>query len=251
MWLILASQNDAAALWAYQGLRSRGLNPIELVFTEMLPFALRWDHRVSAAESSIAITLADGRVLKNSAVRGVLNRLTHVPLDHLSGNLDYDYATQEYAAFFMSWLASFRQPVLNPACAQGLAGAWRHISEWVHLAARAGLPTPKYRQTSADEVDETIEVRKLFPEGTPIFTSIVVQDRVVGQAITPEIEKACLKLAELSQTPLLGIDFAMSAVGAPWEFAGATPLPDLTLGGEPLLDALAVALTQSNGDSTT
>jgi hypothetical protein len=49
---------------------------------------------------------------------------------------------------------------------------------------------------------------------------------------------------------LLGIDFAMSAVGAPWEFAGATPLPDLTLGGEPLLDALAVALTQSNGDST-
>ena len=249
MWLILASQNDAAALWAYQGLRNRGLYPLELVFTEMLPFALKWDHRVSAADLSIAITLADGRVFKNSAVRGVLNRLTHVPLDHLKGNDDYDYATQEYAAFFMSWLASFQQPVLNPACAQGLAGAWRHISEWVWLAARAGLPTPKFRQTSADEVDEAIEVRRLFPEGTPVFTSIVVQDRVVGQSITPEIERACLKLAQLSETPLLGIDFAMSAVGAPWEFAGATPLPDLIRGGDPLLDALANALTQSNGRS--
>jgi len=212
---------------------------------------LKWEHRVSAADSSIAITLADGRVLKNSAVRGVLNRLTHVPLDHLSGNDDYDYATQEYSAFFMSWLASFQQPVLNPAGAQGLAGACRHISEWVWLAARAGLPTPKYRQTSSDEVDEMIEMRKLFPEGTPIFTSIVVQDRVVGPSITPEIETACLKLAQLSETPLLGIDFAMPAVGAPWEFAGATPLPDLTLGGEPLLDALAAALTQSNGKPTT
>ena len=139
MWLILASQNDPSAMWALQGLRSRGLDPVELVFTEMLPFALKWEHRVSAADLSIAITLADGRVLKDSAVRGVLNRLTHIPLDHLSGNDDYDYATQEYAAFFMSWIASLPQPVLNPAGAQGLSGAWRHISEWVYLAARAGL----------------------------------------------------------------------------------------------------------------
>src|SRR5262249_19150402 len=158
----------------------------------------------TAADSSIEITLADGRVLKNSAVRGVLNRLTHIPLDHLAGNADFDYATQEYAAFFMSWLASFQTPALNPPCAQGLPGAWLHISEWVWLAARAGLPTPKYRQTTSDEVDEMVEMRRLFPHGTPIFTTIVIKDRVVGQSITPEIEKACLKLAELSQTPLLG-----------------------------------------------
>jgi hypothetical protein len=249
MWLILASQNDPSAMWALQGLRDRGLHPVDLVFTEMLPFSLKWEHRVSAAETSIAITLADGRVLQNSAVLGVLNRVTHVPLDHLSGNDDYDYASQEYAAFFMSWLAAFRPPVLNPASAQGLSGAWRHVSEWVWLAARAGLPTPKYRQTSSDEVDEMTEIRTLFPAGTTTFTSIVVQDRIVGPSLTPKLEKACLKLARLSQTPLLGIDFAMSAVGAPWEFAGATPLPDLRLGGEPLLDALTAALTQSHGKS--
>ena len=249
MWLILSSQNDPSAIWAFHGLRSRGLQPLELVFAEMLPFALKWEHRVSASESSTAITLADGRVLKSSAVRGVLNRLTHVPLDHLAGNRDYDYATQEYSAFFMSWLSSFRQPVLNPAGAQGLSGAWRHISEWVWLAARAGLPTPKYRQTSADDLDETVAMRKLFPEGTLTFTSIVIQDRAMGQALTPELEKNCLKLAQLSQTPLLGIDFAMSAVGAPWEFAGATPFPDLRQGGEPLLDALFTALTEQNGKS--
>ena len=251
MWLILASQNDLSAVWAFEGLRARGLHPLEFVFAEMLPFALKWEHHVSASDSSIAITLSDGRVVKNSAVRGVLNRVTHVPLDHLAGNDDYDYATQEYAAFFMSWLASFRSPVFNPACAQGLSGAWRHISEWVWLAARAGLPTPNYRQTSEDELDETIEMRRLFPLGTPTFTAIVINDRVVGQLLTPQIEKACLKLAELSQTPLLGIDFAMSAVGAPWEFAGATPFPDLRLGGEPLLDVLAEAFSHANGKPKT
>jgi len=247
MWLILASQNDASALWAFHGLRDRGLQPLELIFAEMLPFSLRWEHRVDARESSITITLADGRIIRNSEVRGVLNRLTHVPLQHLSGNPDYDYASQEYSAFFMSWLSSFRGPVLNPASSQGLAGAWRHISEWVWLAAQAGLPTPKYRQTSADDIDEMVELRKLFPAGTPTVTTVVVQDRVLGQSLTPEIERSCLKLAELAQTPLLGIDFAMTAVGAPWQFAGATPLPDLMLGGQPLLDHLARSLSAANG----
>jgi hypothetical protein len=247
MWLILCSEHDASALWAWHGLSARGLRPLELVRAEMLPFALKWDHRVTASDTSISVTLADGRVIRNDKVRGVLNRLTHVPLDHLQGNPDYVYATQEYAAFFMSWLSSFRQPVLNPASAQGLSGAWRHLSEWVYLAARAGLPTPAYRQTSSDEVDETTETRKLFPAGTFTINSIVIKEQVVGQRLPPELEKGCVRLAELAETPLLGIEFALATSSQSWQFAGATPMPDLRLGGEALLDALAVAFVGSNG----
>jgi len=173
--------------------------------------------------------------------------LTHVPLDHLQGNPDYVYATQEYAAFFMSWLSSFRQPVLNPASAQGLSGAWRHLSEWVYLAARAGLPTPVYHQASSDNVDETTETRKLFPAGTLTINSIVIKEQVVGQRLPPELEKGCVRLAELAETPLLGIEFALATSSQSWEFAGATPMPDLRLGGEALLDALALTFVEANG----
>ena len=93
----------------------------------------------------------------------------------------------------------------NRADAQGLCGAWRHISEWVWLAGRAGLPTPTYRQTSTDQIDEAVEMRRLHPVGTPTVGAIVVGDRVFGPSFPPEIREACFRLAQLSKTALLGI----------------------------------------------
>ena len=57
---------------------------------------------------------------------------------------------------------------------------------------------------------------------------------------THHIRQGCRRLAELSHTALLGVEFTTSSAG-PWTFAGATPMPDLRLGGEALLDALASA----------
>lgn len=245
MWLVLCSAQDVSGLWAFQGLQLRGLRPIELVTAEMLPYSLKWEHTLGASDPSISITLVDGRVIKNGAVRGVLNRLTHVPLQHLAGAPDYDYAVQEYTAFFMSWLFALPQPVLNRADAQGLCGAWRHMSEWLWLADRAGLPTPIYRQTSTDQIDEAVEMRRLHPVGTATVGAIVVGDRVFGPSFPAEIREACLRMAQLSKTALFGIEFTESASGNGWTFAGATPLPDLRMGGEPLLNALAEELYQS------
>ena len=128
--------------------------------------------------------------------------------------------------------------------------SWRHVSEWVWLAARAGLPAPSYRQASSDQFDEMFEVRRLFPLGTPTTTAIVIQDQVIGDSLPSEIRAGCLRLAALSETPLLGIEFARASEKS-WTFAGATPMPDLRLGGEPLLDALALTLSRpaTNGDS--
>ncbi len=246
MWIVFCSGEDVSALWAYQELRARGLQPLELVTAEMLSYRVRWDHRVGASGASISITLADGRVIRNDSVRGTLNRLTHVPLKHLAGTPDYDYVTQEYTAFFMSWLFALPQPVLNRADAQGLCGAWRHISEWLSLANGAGLPTPAYRQTSHDQIDETLQLRRLYPMGTPTTSAIVVGREVVGPSLPPEIRAGCLRLAHLSQTPLLGVEFV--TVANSWTFAGATPMPDLRLGGEPLIDALVAELYQAEGD---
>jgi hypothetical protein len=69
MWLVLCSAQDVSALWAYQGLQARGLRPLELVTAEMLPYSLKWDHRLGAAGAGTSITLADGRVIKSDAMR--------------------------------------------------------------------------------------------------------------------------------------------------------------------------------------
>ena len=242
MWLILCSSHDAHALWAYEGLKARGLAPLEMVSAEALPYSLRWEHRLDAEGARLSVTLRDGRTITSDRLRGVLNRLTHVPTQHLSMSSDHDYMTQEFTAFFMSWLNALPQPVLNPVTPQGLCGHWRHLSEWVLLASAAGLPTPTYRQSSLDEIDETRAERKLFPPTTPTRHVIVVGTEVVSPADPPrEIRDGCRRLAQLSATPLLGVEFAATPASA-WTFAGASPLPELSFGGEPLLDALAAAL---------
>ena len=247
MWLMICSEQDPSALWAYHGLQARGLRPFQLVTAEMLAQDAKWEHSVGVNGAYINITLADGRVINNRMVRGVVNRLTHVPLQHFAGASDYEYAVQEYTALFMSWLNVLPRPIFNTVNAQGLAGAWRHVSEWVWLAAKAGLPTPVYSQTSHDDIDESVELRRIVPEGTRTTMAITVGDRVFGPFLPQSVRTGCCELARISQTPMLGVELAYSQETNSWLFAGATPMPDLRLGGDPLLDVLAVKLFRREG----
>src|SRR5205807_6392049 len=189
----------------FQGLQARGLQPLELVTAEALSASRVWEHRVTTNDVHICVTLADGRKLDSRFVRGTLNRLTLLPTHHFDASPDRDYAVQEFSAFCMSWLNALSGPVLNPVSPQGLCGAWRHVSEWVWLAAQAGLPTPAYGQTSGDAFDETQTLRQLFPRETPTQTVIVIGEQVVGAPAPAKIRAGCVRLAQLAQTPLLGI----------------------------------------------
>ena len=242
MWLVLCASTDASALWASQGLNARGLEPLEVLSSEMLAQSQRWEHRVGAKGVTIDITQADGRRLRNDTIRGVLNRLVSVPYAPLllAHPADREYASQELTAFFLSWLYGLALAVINRPTPQGLAGQWRHRSEWLWLAAHAGLPTPRYRQTSEDSTTGQGGQGLVIAE-TPVHTVFMVAGQVVGAAVPPHIRSACQRLAGLAQTTLLGVEFADGPAGS-WTFAGATPMPDLRLGGEALLDALAGAL---------
>ena len=136
----------------------------------------------------------------------MLNRLVCVPFEplRLAHPTDRDYASQELTAFCLSWLYALPPPVLNRATPQGLAGPWRHRSEWLWLAACAGLPTPLYRETSEDPRDERDGQGRLVPSDTPVQTVFVVADQVVGATLPRHIRHGCRRLAELSHTALLG-----------------------------------------------
>jgi hypothetical protein len=230
MWLVLCDRSDHAALWAHRGLEARGFQPLELVTADALAYALRWEHRVGAAGASVAVELADGRRIDGGRVRGVLNRLVAVPEGHLAlvRDEDREYARQELHAFFVSWLACLPGRVVNRPTPQGLCGSWRHRSEWLALAAAAGLPAAPFRMDGHAGGGGLV---------APWRTVLVVGGEALGVELPAAVRVGCVRLAELAGATVLGVE-----LGPDGRCTGATPLPDLRLGGERGLDLLAAAL---------
>lgn len=246
MYLVLSDPHDVPALWAYEHLRRTLGEQVQIVTTGMLAAAFSWEHAISRdGDATFRIELADRRVIDSAELHGVLNRLLEAPIPHWAQSSDADrvYVQQEMSAFYLSWLNSIRCPIFNPATPQGLSGQWRHESEWLMLAAEAGLPTPAYALSSRDPAaNPAMPTSKLRPTGASVYTAIVADQAVTGVQLPPQIEEACRTLAKLSATPLLGIDFIATSSRTPL-FAGATPFPNLQLGGPALIHGLAAAFT--------
>ena len=240
MYLVLCYDWDVPGLWAYQKLRNIGLAPIELVTAARLALAKTWEHRLGHEGVYLKISLHDGRIFDSSDVRGVLNRLTTVPQDFISRAVaeDREYVSAELSAFYLSWLSALER-VINRPMPQGLAGSWRHRSEWALLAAKAGLNTPLYRQSSTSRPEDGY--RSFASSDKTVTNVIVLQNELFGSPVSPEIGEACRKLAASAETDLLGVELFDSGDGA-LTFAHATPFPDLTLGRDELIEALARTL---------
>jgi len=237
MIFVLCNEIDASALWAAEALRRRG-HALRVVTDRELADADSWNHRLGRAGVDCEIRLAGRDVLRVSDMRGVLNRLSNVPAAWLGryGGPDRDYAVQEMHAFYLSWLNALPGPVLNPPTPQGLSGNWRHLSAWTALAVRAGLPVQAFRQTSAGDPAAA------WQPGAAPACLYVAGDRVVGRDDLVDAHRAaCLRLSHAAGVRLLGIDFAPDVAGR-WRMTGASVMPELIGGGEPLVSALEEAL---------
>jgi hypothetical protein len=238
MILVLCDEMDVSALWAADSLRKRGLSLTVLTGID-LASVRGWRHTIGTAGADIALRF-DGSTLHGREVRGVLNRLSYLPRSWLNrlGGPDRDYALQEMHAFYLSWLHALAAPKLNPPAPQGLCGNIRHPSAWVALAARAGLPVRPFQQSSDDDPAAPWQT----PPDPAMWIVFVVDTEVIGpgELVGPH-RAACLRLAKASGCPLLGIDFALGADGV-LRMTAASVIPELTRGGEALVDALATAL---------
>jgi hypothetical protein len=239
MWLVLCERDDRDALWAHGGLVARGLTPVEFVTANDLVAARRWEHTLGADGMSIGVELGDGRVIEGDAVRGALNRLVGIPPEPLerAARADREYATQEIYAFFLSWLAVLPGRVLNTPSPQGLSGRWLEHSEWLTLAHRAGLRTPRFRRSNTGGGVLRDSRRTL---GRTRQLVIVVGDRALGPPAPDHVAAGCARLSQLTGAAILGVEFTVG--DGQWIFYRATTLPALRRGGERLLDLLADAL---------
>jgi hypothetical protein len=242
MWLLICDPSDLPALWAYRALHGSPRTPLEVVSSGSLAYALRWEHRLGRAGDMVEITLADGRLVHSEEVRGVVNRLSCLPTQHLAAAAldDRAYAAQELHALFLSWLHVIRGPVLNRPTAASLAGPWRSPAEMVFLAAECGLPTVPYRHSTDDGTDPSSPGWSSGPTDGPARSALVVGRQVVGAPGGPETAEGCRRLAVTLGAGLLGVEFAATDEG--WAFTGASVLPDLRQGGAALLRGLESAL---------
>ncbi|MDQ2773921.1 MAG: hypothetical protein M3Y57_03180 [Acidobacteriota bacterium] len=246
MWRIFSSYNDRTARWAYQGLSTLGLRPLHFVSTESLVNTRVWEHRVGVDGTSIRITLPTGDTVSSSDIKGVLNRISAPALAHIKHAVkaDGDYANSELTAFYLSWLHSLPCRVLNRATPQGLCGRWRHNSEWVALAAATGFPVLPYRQSCQDAEGRGYE--PLMPSDQQGKSVIVLNGKLFGAEVTQQIERSCIRLAEMAGMDSMGITLAAMPKGT-HVFAGASMMPLLELGGTPLLEHLLQTFGTSGG----
>lgn len=251
MWLILCSSSDASALWAYQGLKQLGLAPLHWITAESLAHARRWEHRLNSDDSQFKITLADGQKIDSTQIRGVINRLP-APSGWTAQQAtpaDQVYAQAELQAFYLSWLHALPGVVINRPTPLGLCGPWMHASEWTLRASRAGLRTCVYRQSSQDVEHgmSPFPCRSSSYERSTSRNLISLRGEIFGGAIPADVARACGRLTADVQMEMLGIQLHPELDPGhqnQWTFAGAMPLPDLRVGGAPLLWRLAQILFQ-------
>lgn len=241
MHLILTADGDPDTVWLTRGLTQAGLDTVAVTAGE-LAAARDVRHVVSAEGAWFSMQLPDGRRLDSRSIEGTVNRLQYVlPAQIASADgEERSYAEQEFSAFMLSILACLPEPVLNAPSPQGLCGAVKHPSELVWLAGQAGLPTMPYVFEARASNDPTMGWEPVVPRDTPAVTVYVVGDAVVG-TLPPGLRHGCKVLAGVLGQPLLGIDFLPMPAGR-MVFVGASPCPPLAPGGEPLVDALALAL---------
>jgi hypothetical protein len=243
MWLVLCSSSDPSGQWVYEGLKGLGIAPLELVLAEWLAYGSVWEHRLDGDGTHLKIGLPDGRVLCSSRIRGAINRLlAPAPgIAQRAADSDRDYAQAELQAFYLSWLNGLPGVVVNRPTAVGLCGSWYHNSEWVCRAGRAGLPAPVYRQSGRDAPEQCY--RSLAPEAAARLNVITFRGEIFGGSVPESCVQACARLARGAGAEMLGIEL-YAAENGEWTFASATPCPDLSAGGAPLLERLAQVLTQ-------
>ena len=124
--------------------------------------------------------------------------------------------------------------VVNRPTPQGLAGRLRTHAEWPGWPAAQDF----VRRTTGKTTSGSSHVR-IARRHCP--TRIVFDGRVYGVALPSDVLAPLSPWPDWRRARLLGVDLSRRSEGD-WWFTAASIVPDLRVGGEPLLDALTPAL---------
>lgn len=203
--------HDLIARWALHG--------TALLSCEDLSVA-GWRVHLGSPDTSTAVI--GGQAVPAAKIVGVMTRLPAVIPEDLRHIVPEDrgYVASEMTAFLTAWLAELRCPVLNrptPGCLMG--PDWRQ-EQWVHMAARLGMPVRPIRRRAGVAGDAEAEDLAINP-----VTVTVVGARCFG-GVDGSLMVQAQRLADAAHVDLLAVHFDGPEAGA--RFLSADLWPDVT-----------------------
>jgi hypothetical protein len=196
-----------------------------------------WCHRLPDRGASTAVI--GGRVISDAEITGVLTLLPCVTTQELVHIVPEDraYVAAEMMAFLASWLHGLTCLVLNRPTPVSLMGPiWRR-EQWVHAAARIGIPIRPICRRSGLNTAPSADVAEVSP-----VTVTVVGDRWFGEADSVLAEHA-RRLAVTAGLDLLTVHFDGPEASA--RLLGADLRPDLS--SPEIADAMLDTLRRRRG----
>jgi hypothetical protein len=156
------------------------------------------------------IAVVGGRTVSARRIDGVLTRLPCVFEQELAHIVPVDraYVSAEMTAFLLSWLSELDCPILNrptPTCLSG--PGWRQ-EQWLHFAARLGIPVAPVRRYAKLGEESSIET------GPELRKAVTVVGQRCFNAFDKRQEAHAQSLAAAAGVGLLGIHFSVSNDGS-------------------------------------
>jgi hypothetical protein len=189
--------------------------------------------RVSSTAADSSVCVADGLLLEEREIDGVLTLLPCVfeqELAHIRPP-ERRYVAAEMTAFLTFWLSRLRCPKLNPPSAGCLSGPGWRPERWVAAAAEAGLPVKPVRRGTRLSGP---------PGGAQCKAAVtVVGEHYLGDE-RPELRSRARTLASAAGLELLGVEFEEEE-GGEYLFSAASTFPDLS--GDGAADAIWACFT--------
>jgi hypothetical protein len=243
LWMVLCSPTDNSAPWLRDGLQSRGFVGVETVTIDSLIYSTSITQRLTDCGTSTRILIHDGRVI-DDRLQGTVNRVDFLPMRHLSRIAvpDQDYAMQELFAIFTSILYGLPGAMLNRACDRGLCGPVISAEEWLNTAADAGLHVDPIQHPPNDPAGRHDDNQLVYlVDGQIVSASPTGLPPMSGhRPVPPPVAASLQTLAGRLDVNVLTARFHVSSDR--WTFLSASGVADLRQGGEPILDAIALAL---------
>lgn len=158
MLVIVSSNYDTGA----QELRARWGNQCARILSCEDLATAGWAFSPGSRDS---VAVIGGQVIRSSEITGILCRRPAIFAEELLHTAPDDraYVAAEMNAFLLAWLSAQRCPVLNRPVAPSLSGPNWRPEQWIHAAARLGIPVRPYTRSAparfdAVAADESIEV---------------------------------------------------------------------------------------------
>jgi hypothetical protein len=172
---------------------------------------------VSVPRTGRGAAVIGGRIIRPDQISGILTLRPGIFAPELRAIRadDRAYVAAELNAFLLEWLMAQSCPVLNRPSLSCLAGPNWHVEQWIHAAARLGVPVRTRRRhvrndCSSHTEEQAVEV-------------ISVGERCFG-CDDSRLQSSTRRLAEAAGTDLLCTRFSL----ADGELLSAHPWPRLT-----------------------